>query len=214
MTLHTNKTQVSYELDLRKLFSDREKTVWDNVVPIAKSGRTYNCYISDDIAEPSGYNEFCYLLESAAANETIVLHLNTNGGYIDSAFKIVASIKRSKAKIVARLTGTVASAGTIIALSCDDIEVEDYTSFMIHNYSGGTQGKGHEIVDYINFSDKTLKSTFKEIYSGFLTDKELTEIIKGKDMWLDADETRARWAKVKPRVKKVAKKTTKKVTKK
>jgi ATP-dependent protease ClpP protease subunit len=82
---------------------------------------------------------------------------------------------------------------------------------MVHNYSGGTQGKGHEIVDYINFSDKSLKSTFKAIYKTFLTDKELTEIIKGKDMWLDAEQTRERWARVKPTI---PKKVTKKVTKK
>jgi ATP-dependent protease ClpP protease subunit len=202
---------MSYELDLRKLLSDREKTIWDNPVPIAKSGKVYNCYISDDIGEPSSYDELCYLLESATAGETVVLHLNTNGGYIDSAFKIVASMKRSKAKVVGRCTGTVASAGTIIALCCDDLEVEDFTSFMVHNYSGGTQGKGHEIVDYINFSDKSLKSTFKAIYKTFLTDKELTEIIKGKDMWLDAEQTRERWARVKPTI---PKKVTKKVTKK
>ena len=96
---------------------------------------------------------------------------------------------------MARLTGTVASAGTIIALSCHDMEVEDFTSFMIHNYSTGTQGKGHEIVDYINFTEKDLKKTFTQIYSGFLTTHEINEIIKGKDMWLSSEDVRKRWFK-------------------
>lgn len=188
---------ITYELDINKIYSSSEKTVWDNPVPIAKKGVVYHCYISSDIDSPNNYDELCYLLETATERNTIWIHLNTNGGYIDSAFKIIASIKRSKAKVKARLTGTVASAGTIIALSCEDLIVEDFTSFMVHNYSGGTQGKGHEIVDYINFSDRSLRTTFKAIYEGFLTDKELDEILKGKDLWLDAAETRQRWAAMK-----------------
>ena len=95
-----------------------------------------------------------------------------------------------------QLTGTVASAGTIIALSCDDLEVEDFTSFMIHNYSGGAGGKGHEIIDYVNFSDKNITATFKKLYSGFLTPRELTAVIKGKDMWMGTEEVQKRWDKM------------------
>ena len=187
-------TKAMSAVELKKLLGIGTDSIWDRTVPIAKNGSTYDCYIADDIDAPNSYNELCFLLEHASPKDTVVLHLNTNGGYIDSAFKIIASIKRSKAKVVARLTGTVASAGTIIALSCKELEVEDFTSFMIHNYSGGTAGKGHEIVDYINFSDKSLKETFAKIYAGFLTEDELTDVIKGKDMWMDAEEIRNRWS--------------------
>ena len=182
--------------ELKKLLGLGTDSMWDRTVPIAKNGSTYDCYIADDIESPNYYNELCFLLEHANIKDKVVLHLNTNGGYIDSAFKIVASIKRSKAKVIGRLTGTVASAGTIIALSCNELEVEDFTSFMVHNYSGGTSGKGHEIRDYVDFSDKTLRETFKKLYEGFLTSRELTEIVKGKDFWMDSDEVRQRWKKM------------------
>lgn len=187
----------TYQLDLASLFNDPDHPVWDRPVPVTYDSALglYNCYVTGDIVDPYAYNEVCYVLEQAAKGETVYLHINTYGGHIDSAFKIIASIKRSYANVVARCTGTVASAGTIIALSCDDMEVEDFTSFMIHNYSTGTQGKGHEIVDYINFTDKDLKKTFTQIYSGFLTQKEINEVIKGKDMWLSAEDTRKRWLK-------------------
>lgn len=186
---------MEYELNLSDLLEPKNKTIWDRPVPVVKRGSDYHCYISSAIEEPYNYDELCHVLEAAEADNTVYLHVNTCGGHIDSAFKIVASIKRSQAKVIARITGTVASAGTIISLKCDEVEVEDYTHFMIHNYSTGTQGKGHEVLEYINFNDKDLKNTFKDIYRGFLTDREITAVINGKDMWLNAEEVRNRLLK-------------------
>lgn len=183
-------------VELEKVFN-KPKDVWDDPVPIIKDGNQIQAYISDEINAPYTYDKLCHTLETADNNDEITLHMNTAGGYIDSAFKIIASIKRSPAKVVARLTGTVASAGTIIALSCDELEVEDFISFMIHNYSGGAGGKGHEIIDYVNFSDKNITETFKKLYAGFLTPRELTAVIKGKDMWMGTEEVKKRWAKMK-----------------
>ena len=184
------------EIDLEKLFGSKKKTVWDKVVPIVRNKKGYHCYLASEVAEPQCYNELCMLLENATAFDTIVLHINTPGGHLDSAFKILAGLKNTKAKTRAVLTGTVASAGTIISLACDELQCEPYTHFMIHNYSTGTQGKGHEIMEYINFTDKNLRKTFKEIYGGFLTPQEITAVIKGKDMWLETEDVISRWERM------------------
>jgi len=186
---------MEYAIDLEEMLENKPKdSIWNKTVPIRKVGKTYHCYISGDIGSPDEYNELTHLLEVVEENNTVILHINTGGGYIDSAFQIVAAIKRSKAElVVARIVGTVASAGTIIALSCDDLEVEKHTHFMIHNYSTGTQGKGHEVMDFINFNDRTLRATFKEIYNGFLTPQEMEDVLRGKDMWLDSQEVKDRW---------------------
>lgn len=190
-----------YELDLNEVLGNTKKnSVWDKSVPIVKRENSYHCYLTGDIESPDNYNELCYVLESADENATVVLHINTGGGWIDSAFQIIDAIKKSKAFVIARLAGTVASAGTIISLSCDEIIVADHTHFMVHNYSTGTNGKAHEVVDYINFNDRTLKETFKSIYKGFLTEKEMQAVLKGKDMWLDAPEVRTRWTAYKETV--------------
>lgn len=115
-------------------------TIWDNYVPIITDGSTTEVFISDGVDEPSNYDEFCYKLSKAIAEETFIVHLNTPGGIIDSAKKIYSSMVNSKAHIVVRLTGTVASAGTIIAMAADELIIEPYTAFMIHNYSGGVSG--------------------------------------------------------------------------
>lgn len=118
--------------------------IWDLEVPIVVNTKekSIKMFLSGPIEEPFNYNEACYLLETADEDTTVDLYINCPGGVIDSAFMLINAIKRCKAKVIGHLTGTVASAGTIIALSCDELDVAPHLSFMIHNYSGGIQGKG------------------------------------------------------------------------
>lgn len=168
--------------------------VWDLDVPIITNRYHTDAYILDGIDEPALYNELCHNLRTAERGDTFTLHLNTPGGMIDSAFMIVDAIKASKAKVTAYLTGTVASAGTLITMACDNIIVADHTSFMIHNYSGGAHGKGHEMKARQEFIDSSLNVAFASFYTGFLTEAEMKNVIDGKDMWMGKDEVLARWS--------------------
>lgn len=167
--------------------------IWDLYVPYVKSTNQLDVYINTNIDEPSCYSEICYILSTLTKEETVNFHINTPGGILDSAFQLVDAIKGCRATTVAKLTGTVASAGTIIALSCDKLIIAEHTSFMIHNYSAGAYGKGNELKARQEHIDKSTNHAFKEFYSGFLTDKEVEEVINGKDIWLTADEVRMRW---------------------
>jgi ATP-dependent protease ClpP protease subunit len=169
-------------------------TVWDNDVPIIINKNYIDVFINDSIIEPYVYNELYYTLTNACKTDIITINLSTFGGVIDSAFMIIDAINRSKGTVIVRLTGTVASAGTMIALACDDIEVAEHTAFMIHNYSGGMTGKGHEMKARQEFQDESLNNTFKTFYSGFLTDEEISDVIDGKDMWMGKDEVLKRWS--------------------
>ena len=178
-------------IDLSRLIPSNNP--WDRPVPIINQKNITHVYITDNIGEPSDYNELCSLLTDASEAETFVFHLNTPGGIIDTAFMIIDAMKNSKAKTVAHLTGTVASAGTMIALVCDELTVADHTAFMIHNYSGGVSGKGHEMKLQQQFIDKSLNEAFNDIYLGFLTEDEIAEVIDGKDMWMDKNEVLTRF---------------------
>lgn len=167
--------------------------IWDIYVPIVTSKNVSHVYITEPIDEPSYYNELCYLLDSATEQDTINIHINTPGGIIDSAVMIINSIKNSKANVVGHLSGTVASAGTMIALSCNSLKVANHTTFMIHNYSGGLHGKGHELKAQQAFVDAALEAFFKDVYGNFLSPKEIREVIDGKDMWINSEEVLARF---------------------
>jgi len=169
--------------------------IWELDVPIMqdKEAKTVSAFITGAVGEPSEYNELCYLLRNASNEMTFILHLNTPGGIIDSAFMIVAAIRQSRARVIGTLSGTVASAGTIISMACDDLDVTDHLSFMIHNYSGGMAGKGHEMKARQKFTDMHLNEAFKSFYSGFLSDEEMGRVIEGTDLWMGSEEVRVRW---------------------
>lgn len=131
------------ELPIFQQPTPKSSRVWDQYVPVTTNRHHTEVYLTDQIDEPSEYNEMCAILRNAERGDTVSIYINTPGGMIDSAFMIVDAIKNSKATVIAHLAGTVASAGTIIALSCDKLVVADHTGFMIHNYSAGLSGKGY-----------------------------------------------------------------------
>jgi ATP-dependent protease ClpP protease subunit len=179
-----------FEIDL----GGKQKTsVWDDYVPIVKAGQHTDVYLTAGIEAPEDYNQLCYILERSFTSETITLHINNGGGYIDSGFMIIDALKKSAATVTAKLTGTVASAATIIALACDKVEIADHTAFMIHNYSGGVQGKGNEMKAQMDFTHAGLQAAFKDIYGGFLTEDEMENVIADRDMWLTKREVEKRW---------------------
>lgn len=169
--------------------------IWELDVPIVhdKEANHITAYLTGAIEEPYSYNELCYLLDTADEDTTFDLHINTPGGIIDSAFMIANSIEFSKAKVTAYLSGTVASAGTLITMVCDSVIPQPHLSFMIHNYSGGMSGKGHEMKARQKFTDDHLNESFKTFYSGFLTDEEMNKVIEGTDIWMPASEVFERW---------------------
>jgi len=173
------------------------RSVWDNKVPVVKtSKKLIDIYIQEALGEPFFYNEMIHVLLTAKRGTTIVIHLNTPGGLLDSALRIVDAIHNSKAVVRAHLTGSVASAGTIIALACDELEIVKHTQFMIHNYSGGAGGKGHEIKARIEFSDAELNKAFSILYKDFLSPSEMASVIAGSDMWMNSKNVSKRWKKV------------------
>ena len=91
------------------------------------------------------------------------------------------------------VTGTVASAGTLIAMACSSLAVSPHVSFMIHNYSGGMAGKGHEMKARQKFTDDHLNEAFTSFYSGFLSKDEMEKVIEGTDIWMTTPEVNTRW---------------------
>tara|TARA_R110000737_G_scaffold135710_4_gene166727 strand:- start:136 stop:729 length:594 start_codon:yes stop_codon:yes gene_type:complete len=175
--------------------SKKATRIWDLEVPVLidKKNNVIEAYLTNTIEEPFMYNELCYLIKNANKDTTINLNINTPGGIIDSAFMIANAISDSKANVVGILTGTVASAGTLIAMACSSLAVSPHVSFMIHNYSGGMAGKGHEMKARQKFTDDHLNEAFTSFYSGFLSKDEMEKVIEGTDIWMTTPEVNTRW---------------------
>lgn len=182
-------------LELLGGHEDEKHSPFDDYVPViqSKDGRSTTIYLTEAISYPSEYNKSCLALESAVPGDNITIKINNGGGSIDSAFQFIDAMKRCKGHIKVEISGSACSAATVITMYAHELYVADFTSFMIHNYSTGMAGKGHELKSYQEHTDKELNSAFRTIYKGFLTDKEMTQVINGKDIWMGKDEVLSRW---------------------
>ena len=183
---------MEFTLEQTKHESD---SIWDNYVPIIKQGNTYGVYLTDSIEGPAEYNQLIYLLGNLDHYHTVNIFINNGGGSVDSAFMIREAVLNCQATTVAHLFGAVASAATVIALSCNDLIVSPFLSFMVHNYSHGTgNDSGNRIKNYVDFTDRELKRAFRSIYKGFLTEEEMMDVTeRDKEIWLNELETANRW---------------------
>jgi len=174
--------------------------LWDSYVPIVTTstpqGLLSVIHIVNEIVAPKEYVEVISLLEAAKPEDVVIFNLNTPGGSLATTMMILDAMEVCDATLVARISGEVASAGTMIVMACDNIEIAKWGSLMIHNYSGGLYGKGHELKARLDFEHPHLTAFFHDLYRPFLSKKECNLILEGADKYMNATEIIERWGKV------------------
>lgn len=169
-------------------------SIWEDYTSIIQRGNSYDVYLTDNIASPADYNQLIHILKSLDSYHKVNLFINNGGGAVDSAFMIIDTMSKCKAHITSYLSGTVASAATIIALASDEVVTSPFLSFMAHNYYHGIQGTGNQVKDYVDFTDRELKRAFRSIYTNFLTEEEIKLVTeRDKEIWLNELEVAERW---------------------
>ena len=155
----------------------------------------YEYYISGSITGPEDYIEVFDQIRHAREEDEIKLYLNTYGGDLYTAIQFMRVLSETNALVTCSVEGACMSAGTLIFLNADVFEVTPHSSFMIHNYSGGTFGKGSEMHAQIVHEKKWSEKLFKEVYEDFLTTQEINEILAGRDLWMEVEEVAERMNK-------------------
>ena len=107
---------------------------------------------------------------------------------LDSAISIIEALKNTRAQTLACLVGSCYSAATLLALSCDNIDVGEFATLMCHNSSYGLGGYTTDIKDRANFEHKMIAKIYRSVYKNFLTDAEIESVLDNKTVWLDADD--------------------------
>ena len=111
-------------------------------------------------------------------------------------------LNETEATVVVSVEGACMSAATVIFLCGDVFEVSAHSMFMFHNYSGGTFGKGGEMLDQLQHERTWSEKMLREVYSDFLTVKEIDAMLNNKDLWMDGDEIIKRLKSKQKKVKK------------
>lgn len=185
----TNNTNNNSEFHQFPFFPNRDQIrSFKRNIPVS----IYDFYIVDDIKEPEAYIEMIQTLKSADPQDTVFIYLNTNGGNLYTAVQILSAMSNSPARVITCLEGQVCSAGTFIFLKGDAKLVNPNCTFMIHNYSQATSGKGNEVVQHINFMGDYFKKLAVDIYKDFLTAEEIDSVVSGNNLWMDSHEVATR----------------------
>jgi ATP-dependent protease ClpP protease subunit len=154
--------------------------------------RSYVIRLSRTITEADDFEEEFQVLAAAGPNDSVKIIINSDGGNLATALLICKAIQACEGHVQAYIGFMCASAATAIALACDEWEIDEYSSFMIHTATYGVYGKAPEIAAQHKHMDKMIARVAETVYSGFLTAEEIQTMIDGKDFWFEGEELAAR----------------------
>lgn len=130
------------------------------------------------------YQKLFELLRSVDKTDIVEIYMSNKGGDVETADHIVEEIKRCKAKTVSYVRSNCYSAGAIIAVSTNQLVMAKNRYLMFHHYSGGIEGKGFEQETSMKNFNKFWLSILKSTCQPFLTDLEVSTILKDNDIYV------------------------------
>ena len=185
--------------ELLELFGPPKKKDFFTDRPLAKVSEFY---LSGEISPADEYIDWFDTIRHSGPNDVIKLYINSYGGDLFSAIQFMRVLNETEATVVVSVEGACMSAATVIFLCGDVFEVSAHSMFMFHNYSGGTFGKGGEMLDQLQHERTWSEKMLREVYSDFLTVKEIDAMLNNKDLWMDGDEIIKRLKSKQKKVKK------------
>lgn len=149
-------------------------------------------YLYGDVGEwdeVNSYNFRCSL-SNIEDNKPINIHISSYGGEVAEGLAIGSLIKQHKGKTVAIIDSWACSIASIIACSCDEIEMYSSSMLMIHNALCGIVGNAKDLREQADVLDKiseSLKTVYLSKSNGKLTLEKVTELMDN-ETWLSAEE--------------------------
>jgi ATP-dependent Clp protease, protease subunit len=184
--------------DLSDLDADQNRLPPFEVVSSKFEVQQHNIYLSDGIGHPIEYVPILSALRLAGEHDQFTFYLNTEGGRLSTGLQLINAIRDTAAHVTMVLDPWAYSMGALLFLTGHELIIPDTSQLMFHNYSGGSpMGKGHEQLAEVQASMKSFERVMRQVCQGFLTPEEIKGVMSGQDLWLDADEIRARLAKMK-----------------
>lgn len=148
----------------------------------------YTMFIDDDIAAPWDYRDEFDLLENAQEGDVIVININSGGGRLDTTLQFIALMDSCQGHVVTKLAGQACSGAAMIFLSGHELQVAPLAELMAHSASGGYGGKVSDMAAFAKHNEAHVANVMDNIYRGFLTEEEMSDLHKGKEFWMRSEE--------------------------
>lgn len=166
-------------------------TIRTNVKPLSQE---YEIKLDRDLTAPEHFHEELETIRVATEADVVILRLSTDGGRADTMKAFLKVINTSPAYFIADVQGDIASAGGPIMLACDEVQLGEFSSLMIHTVQTGYGGAGHNMKKFSDHTAKDARNIIETCYKGFITQEEIEKVLVGEEMWMDCDEIVSRMA--------------------
>ena len=153
------------------------------VIPV----KQYHFYIYSGIDRPEHYTEMIQTIRSAEVHDQVFIHLNTEGGHLDTGIALISAIAETNATVTTVLDSTACSMGAILFLAGHQYIVHDCSMLMFHTFNGGFYGKSSDVDKQVQAYKRQYSMLVKKICSKFLTAEEIRRIDNGEEMWFASD---------------------------
>lgn len=148
----------------------------------------YDYYLMGDIGSPEEYIDVCHALRSCGPQDVFFLRINSGGGQVRTGNMLINALQECQGVTVGFIESECGSMATFCFLACDEWGVSKYAEWFSHTVSSGNYGKESETFEAAQFLRKQTHSRIREDYKAFLTDEEIESVLRGSDIYLDADE--------------------------
>lgn len=159
-----------------------------NVNYIPHRSGTYRIEIDAAIEDVAQFSTAIQVLDMAKEDDEVEIHLQSPGGNVDACGAFLHALRKCRAPIHMVASGGVHSAGTHILLEADSFELAEGFNSLIHNGSSGSYGNTNEYHAKSDFDKKFIFEHYQGIYEGFLTDEEFKGMMRGDNIWLNAQQ--------------------------
>jgi len=149
---------------------------------------THLVFIDDDITSPSNYRDVIHCLATCSENDSVNLLVNSSGGRTDSIWQIIEAMKGCRGDVSVTVIGAAYSAASMLACMAPECYIAESAEFMLHTAHYGSIGTVPNVKGQTDFATRQINRLLDQAYTGFLTDKELSELKNGKEYWFDAEE--------------------------
>jgi ATP-dependent Clp protease protease subunit len=124
--------------------------------------------------------------------KTLTLYINSIGGSLNDSLALIDIMRASKCPIATRGIGSICSAAFMIFSSGYKGKryIARNTSIMCHQYTGGIEGKHHDIKSHfkeLELMNTRMINVLKE-NTGLDTRTIKSKLLNATDVWLTADE--------------------------
>ena len=149
-------------------------------------------YLYGDVGTWDDVNvaDFKAQLEGVDSEKPLNIHISSYGGEVNEGLAISSIIRKHEGKTKAIIDSWACSIASIIACSCDEVEMYNSSMLMIHNALCCAFGNAKELREQADVLDKisnSLKTVYLEKANGKLDLEKITELMDAES-WLSAEE--------------------------